>query len=135
MLGGDDPGFRVVDHALGVNPLQRIGYVGLASLDHQCTGGGIGHAAHDDRLYARRVAPVLWKRLEHNLDARVVANKLVGSGADRVLLETVLADLGEVFLRHHQPRGGGGAAVKGHKVGPDFLQVKTNDTRIDDFDP
>ena len=62
------------------------------------------------------------------------ADEFVGAGADRMLFEAVVADFGEIFLRHDDPGGGGGGAVERHEVGPRLLEVKAHDQRIDDLD-
>ena len=79
--------------------------------------------------------PIIVEGLEHDLDAGLAADEFVRAGADRMLCEAVVADLGDVVLRHDEADGGGRGAVERHKVGPDLLQMKADHPRIDDFDP
>ena len=79
--------------ALGIDAVERVGDIGLAGLDHQGPRRRLGDAAHDDRLDVRHMAPVMREGLEDDLDAGLGADELVGAGADRVLLEAVVADL------------------------------------------
>src|SRR5207247_10393440 len=57
-----------------------------------------------------------------------------GAGANRMSAEAVVADLGDVLLRHHDPGRRRGGAVEGHEVGPWLLQVEAHRQRIDGLD-
>ena len=120
--------------ALGVGAVERVGDIGLAGLQHQRAGRRLGHAAHDQGLDVRHAAPIAGKGLQHDLDAGLGADEFVRAGADRVLLEAVIADFRHVFLRHDDAGGGRGRAVERHEIGPRLLQVKPHDPRIDDLD-
>src|SRR6185437_5425882 len=80
-------------------------------------------------------APIMLERLERNLDAGLRADELVGAGADRMLGEPLVTDLVDILLRDDEADRAGRAAVESHKIGPDLLQVKDDDPRIDDLDP
>jgi hypothetical protein len=84
-----------------------------------------------DRGYAPPIAGI---GLQHDLDTGLGADEFVGSGADRVLLEPVIADFGQIFPGHDDPGGAGGGAVERHEVGPRLLQMETHHQRIDDLD-
>jgi len=105
----------------------------LAALQRRQPRRLVGNAPHHDALDARRLAPVALEGLDHQLDAGAERDELVGPGADRRLLETVIPDLFEVFLRH-DPAGAGGAAVEGEEIGPRFLQLEPNMLRVERFD-
>ena len=71
---------------------------------------GIDLVKHQSRLTLGGLAPVLVERLEDQLHARRERDELVGSGADRRLLEALVADLLDVLLGH-DPAGAGGAVA------------------------
>ncbi len=135
VLAGDDLHARSVHQTLRRDAFQRGRDIGLAGFQHQRPRIDIGHAAQHDRLYVRLLAPVFVEGFENDLDPRRRADEFVGAGADRFLLEPVLADFLDVVFRYDKPGGGGGAAVHRHEIGPDLLQMKADRTRIDDFDP
>ena len=54
-------------------------------------------------LHVGGLAPVALERLHHQLDARVERDEPVGPGADRRLLETVVAHVFDILLRHDPP--------------------------------
>ena len=64
-------------------------------------------------------------RLHHELDARGERDKFVRPCPDRVLLETIVADLLDIFLRH-DPARAAGVRIKGQKVRPRFLQLEAD---------
>ena len=80
------------------------------------------------------MAPVLRKSLEHDLDTRLGADKSIGAGADRMLGKAGVADLFDIALWQDETDRTSGAAVKGHEIGPDFLHVKADYARVDNFD-
>src|SRR4030095_12980120 len=77
-----------------------------------------GQATEDEPLDARRFAPVALVGFQYELDARVEAHELVGPGADRRLLEAVVADLLDVLLGHDPARAGRGRTIEGHEIRP-----------------
>src|SRR5262249_50679928 len=80
-----------------------------------------------------RLPPVPFVGLEHELDAGVEAHKPVGTGADRRLLEAVVADLLHVLLGHDPARARRRGAVERHKVGPRLLEKKAHARGVDDL--
>ena len=81
------------------------------------------------RFTRRRLAPVLLEGLQHQLHARREGDELVGAGADRRLLEALVADLLHVLLRH-DPAGAGGVGVEGQEVGPGLLEPEAHVLRV-----
>ena len=71
--------------------------------------------------------------LQRQLDAGRERHEFVRPGPDRRLLEAVVADLLDIFLRH-DPAGAGGAAVERQKIGPRVLQREAHMPRIGGFD-
>src|SRR5919106_817979 len=62
------------------------------------------------------------------------AGTSVGPGADRGLLEAVVADLLDVLPGHDPAGPGGRAAVEGHEVGPGLLEMEPHARRVDHLD-
>ncbi len=62
-----------------------------------------------------------------------MADKLVGAGADWVLSECIVADLGQIFLGNDDSGGGGRGPVEGHEVGPGLLENEAHCQWIDDL--
>ena len=56
-------------------------------------------------------------------------DEAIGTGADRCLLEAIVADLGHVLARH-DPGGTADAGIEGEKVGPRLLQPEPHVLRI-----
>src|SRR5262249_25250436 len=73
-------------------------------------------------------------RLEHHLNARRVADEFIGPGADRVLAESLVADLRHITLRYDEPGGSGRGAVKGHEIRPGLVENEAHRERINDLD-
>src|SRR5256886_3849227 len=71
----------------------RIDDVDLAALERRQAGRLVADHLEDEALHVRRLAPVAVERLQHELDARRERYELVGTGADRGLLEALVADL------------------------------------------
>src|SRR4029078_12196551 len=90
-------------------------------------------ASCDERCGWARAPPVAGEGLEHDLDAGFGADEFVGTGADRMFFETVVADLLQVLLRDDDAGGGCRGAVKRHEIGPGRLQMEAYDPRIDDL--
>ena len=134
MLGRHDLHAGVFLMPLGIDPVESKGHVGLAAPHHQRARRRVGDAAHHQGLDVRHAPPIAGKGLQLDFDARLVADEFVGAGADRMLLEAVLADFGQIFLRHDDAGGARRRAVEGHEVGPRLLQMKAHDQRIDDLD-
>ena len=125
---------RIAPHVQRVFAVQRVGDVGLAVLQHRHPRGALGDALHDEASDVGHVPPVARIRLHHHLDAGLVADELVGTGADRMLAEAVVADLGHVFLRDDEARGRRGGAVEGHEVRPRLGETEAHGQWVDDLD-
>ncbi len=78
-----------------------------------------------EALHARDLAPILVERVERQLHARRERDELVGAGADRCLLVSLLADLLHVLLGH-DPAGSGGAGVERQEVGPRRFELESD---------
>src|SRR6266702_5166922 len=94
----------ILSRALRILGFQGNGDVDLAVLEHRHAGGTFGHALHREPLDIGRMPPVRRVGLEHDLDPGCVADELVGAGTDRMLFETVVPDLHEVFLGYDDSR-------------------------------
>ncbi len=133
-FGGHELHPRRLPDIVGHGPGQEIGDVHVALLERGGPRGLLGHAAEDESLDRGRLPPVALEGLHDQLDARREAHHLVGPGADRGLLEAVVADPVHVLLRH-DPRGAGGrGAVEGHEVRPRLLEVNADAPGVDDLD-
>ena len=86
------------------------------------------------RLTLRRLAPVALVRFQHHLHAGVEGYELVGSRADRSLLEPVLADLLHVGLGHDPGSTGRRRGKERHEIRPGLAQPDANPQRVDDLD-
>ena len=91
---------------------QRVRHVHLAALEHGQAREVLGDHLPHQALDRRGLPPVAVVRLEDQLDARVERRELVGPGADRRLLEALVADLLDVLLGHDPGRAGGRGAVE-----------------------
>src|SRR5439155_1357573 len=92
-----------------------------------------GNGPEDQGLHARRLAPVLLKRLQNQLDARRERHEPIRPGADRRLLEPVLTVLLDVLLRH-DPARPGGDRVEGHEVRPRLPEADADPRRVRGLD-
>ena len=106
---------------LGELAADRVGDVDLAALQRRQPRRLLGHHLEDQPLHGGHLAPVALEGFEHQLHAGREGDELVRPGADRRLLEPVLADLLDVFLRHDPARAGGGA-VERQEIRPRLLQ-------------
>ncbi len=118
---------------LGKLAADRIGDVDLALLERREPRRLVGHHLHHQPLDGRRFAPVAVEGFEHEFDAWLERNEFVGAGADRRLLEALVADLLDVFLGH-DPAGSRGARVKGQEVRPRLLESEDDVLWIGSFD-
>src|SRR5215472_10217170 len=107
--------------------------VDLTALERRQPRRLIGHALDHDAFDVRRLAPIAVERVEGQFDAGVERYEFVGTGADRRLLETVFANLLDIFLRH-DPARPGRAAVKGQEVRPRLLETEMYMARIGRLD-
>ncbi len=114
---------------LGQLAAQVIGDVQLTPLQRGQARGLVGDRPQDDALHIRGLPPVLIEGLQDQLDARRERDELVRARADRRLLETVVADLLDVLLRH-DPGRAGGPEIEGHEVGPRPLEADADAPRI-----
>ena len=87
------------------------------------------HALEDQALDRGHLAPVALVGLHHQLDARIVADELVGTEPDGVLLEAVVAHLLDVLLGHDPAGPGHHGAVEGHEVRPRLVQDEAHPGR------
>jgi len=69
---------------------------------------------------------------QYELETGVEGDKFVGPGADRRLLEALVTNLLDVFLRY-DPSRASGARVKRQKIRPRPLELETDMARIGDF--
>ena len=113
--------------------VEQVGDVRLAALDHGQPRRRLQHALEHQALDARHLAPVPLVGFHHELDARLLADELVGPETDRMLQEAVLADLLDVLLGHDPGGAGGEGAVEGHEVGPRLVQVEAHARGADDL--
>src|SRR5213078_902220 len=95
--------------------------VHLTAFERGGTRGLLGHRAHDQTLDARGLPPITVEGLERDLHARGERHHAVGPGADRRLLEAVLADLLDVVLGHDPAGARGRGAVEPPEVRPRLL--------------
>ena len=93
-----------------------------------------GRLLSTSRLTLGHLAPETFERLEHQLDAGGEAHELVRPGADRRLLEAVVADLLDIGFGHDPGGTGGRGAVERHEVRPRLLQVQAHAARVHDLD-
>ncbi len=91
--------------------------------------GLVGNRSQDKALHVRRLAPVLFERVDDELDTRGERDEPVWPGADRRFLESFVADLLDILLGH-DPAGAGRAHVERHEVGPRPLEAKANPSGI-----
>ena len=119
---------------LGQFTADRIDQIDLAAGQRGEPGRLVRNDLEHQALDARRLAPIALERLQHQFDAGIERHEFVGAGTDRRLLETVLADLLDIGLRH-DPAGPGGAAVEGQKVGPGLFELEADMVRVDRFHP
>ena len=138
-MGGDErrgpqrqPGRAL--HLLAQLAGHGVGDVDLAALEHGQPGGGVGDPLEHQALHARRLAPVPVEGLEHQLHAGRDGDEAVGPGADRRLLEAVLADLLDVLARNDPRRPGGRGRVERHEVRPRLLEPEADAPGIDRLD-
>src|SRR5262249_54982043 len=80
------------------------------------------------------MTPIALIGLEYHLHPSCLADHLVWTGADGMLLETIVPYLLEVLLGDDDASGRGSGAVKGHEVGPGLFQVETHHQGVDDLD-
>ena len=113
---------------------QGVRDVHLAALEHGQPRQVLRNDPPDQSLDRGRLAPVAVVRLQHQLHARVERRELVGTGADRSLLEALVADPLDVLLGDDPARPAGRRGVEGHEVRPGFLQPEPDPERIDDLD-
>ncbi len=117
-------------HFLTERPGHGIGNIGFAPLEHRHPGRDLRDHLERELLHARRLAPVALEGLEQELDARRERDEAIGPGADRVLLEALLADLLDVFLGDDPAGARGRRAVEGHEVGPRLLELEADTGRV-----
>src|SRR5216683_4118715 len=82
---------------LGKLAADPIDAVDLATLERRQSRRTVGDALEHQAFDARRLAPILLESLHHQFDAGRERDEFVRSGADRRLLEAVVADFLEVF--------------------------------------
>ena len=117
---------------LGQFAADRIDDIDLAAGQRGKPGRLVGNDLEHQPFDAWRLAPISLERLQHQLDAGVERDKFIGTGADRRLLEPVLADLLDIGLGH-DPAGPGGAAVERQEIRPGFFELEADMPRIDRF--
>ena len=110
----------------------RVGDVDLAALQCGKPCRLFGDHLQHQPLHADRLAPVALVGLQHQFHARLERDELVRPGADRRLLEAVVADLLDILLRH-DPAGTGGRGIEGQEIRPGILQLEREVPRIGDL--
>ena len=136
LVGEVDPERRRDDGGLEGEPLRalqllgelaadRVDDVDLAALQRRQPRRLVVDRLEHQALDARGLAPVLVERLERQLHARRERDELVGAGADRRLLVSLVADLLHVLLGH-DPAGSGGAGVEREEVGPRRFELEAD---------
>ena len=125
---------RILLDVLRLRSVEEVGQVHLAALEHGHPRGGLGHALVDQPLDRGHLAPVTLVGLHHQLDARRVADELVGPEAHRILLEAVGAHLLHVLLGDDPARAGRVGPVEGHEVGPRLVEVEAHPVGSGDLD-
>ena len=118
---------------LGHRAANVIGDVHLTALQRGQACGLVRDRLQDQPLHVRGLAPVLIEGFDDELDTRREGHETIGARPDRHLLETLVADLLDVLLRH-DPTGPGGAGVEGHEVGPRPLEAEAHTRRIRSLD-
>jgi len=111
----------------------RVGDVGLATLEHGEPRGVFRDGAEDEALDGRRLAPVRLERLQDELDPRGERYEAIGAGPHGRLLVVVVADLLDVFLGN-DPAGAGGARVEGEEIGPRLLETEPHSSAVQHLD-
>ena len=126
-----EAGYRA--QLLGQLAAHRIGDVDLAPPKCCKARALVRDHLEDEALDRRLLAPILVERLEHELHPGGERDELVGTGADRRLLETVVADLLDVALGH-DPARPGRRCVEGQEIRPWRLQAEADVPGIGRFD-
>ena len=121
-------------HFLGIGPPEPVRDVRFAALQLHQPRRFVGHRLQDDALHRRHLPPVAVIRFDHELDAGVEGHEAIGPGADRRLLEPVVADALDVLLRHDPGGTGGRCRVERHEVRPRLLEPEPDALRVDDLD-
>src|SRR5262249_61954055 len=89
----DDSQARRASDVLGDGPGQLKDDVDLAFLESGGAGRVIGHHLEHEPFHARRLSPVPLEGLGNQFHPPDAPDDAVGPGADRSLLETLVADL------------------------------------------
>ena len=112
---------------------ERVGDVGLAPLEHGQARRLVRDRAEHQALHRGAFAPVAVERLEHQLDPGGERDEAIGPGADRRLLEAVLAHPLHVALGNDPGGPGRGRRVEGHEVRPGLLEADAHVAGVHDF--
>jgi hypothetical protein len=111
---------RCVAQFLGQFAVDRVDNVDLTHLERGQPGRLLGDHLEDEPFDARDLAPVGLERLEHQLNPGTERREFVWTRPNGRLLEAVVADLFDVFLRD-DPTGAGRTRVIRQEVGPRLL--------------
>src|SRR3989441_179543 len=109
----------------GERAANRVDDVHLTPLQRGQPRRLIGKHLEDQALHTRGLTPVLVEGLQHELNARGERDELVGPGADRRLLEALVAHFLHILPRY-DPTGPSGARIEGHEVRPRRLEAEAN---------
>ena len=123
---------RISPHLLRLRRIQEVREIDLAALQHGEPRGGLGDALVDQPFDVGHLAPVALEGLHDQLDARRMAHELVRPEADGVLLEAVVPDVLDIFLRHDPARPGREGPIEGHEVRPRLVQLEAHPVGADD---
>src|SRR6185436_15630574 len=89
---------------LAERPRDRVADIRVTALQHDQPRGDVRHRLEDQALHARRLAPVPVDGLDHELDAWRERDEAIRAGADRRLLEPIVAHTLDVLLRDDPAR-------------------------------
>ena len=98
--GKGQPELGIPFHLLGGLDIQVVGDIDLARLQHGQPRRRLRDTFKDQALHMGHFAPVVLNGLHDQLDARRMADKLIGPQPDGMLLKTVIADLLQILFRH-----------------------------------
>jgi hypothetical protein len=128
----DQGQFGITFDLLGDLSLPR-GKIGFPLLQHRQPCGLLRHTLDGQAFDVGYFAPVVLKRLKHQFDTRCMADKLIWSQANGVLLKALLTDLLQIFLGHYQASGGRATAIVRHEIRPGCVQMEANRARVHDL--
>src|SRR5215471_1722667 len=85
-------------HFLGHRPHHGVSDVRFPRLEHRQAGGVLWNAPHDECFDVRHLAPIAFIGLQDQFDALLLAYKLIGASADRMLLKAIVPTRSRYFF-------------------------------------